>query len=70
MGNNFVLGVDGDITYNDLDASHSDTDPDLDLTTGVDSKLRWSGAVRARMGVAMDRSMDAIHCRWCGLRKR
>ncbi len=37
MGNNFVLGVDGDITYNDLDASHSDTDPDLDLTTGVDA---------------------------------
>ncbi|EEX90339.1 outer membrane protein 25b [Brucella ceti M644/93/1] len=60
MGNNFVLGVDGDITYNDLDASHSDTDPDLDLTTGVDSKLRWSGAVRARMGVAMDRWMPYI----------
>lgn len=60
MGNNFVLGVDGDVTYNDLEAGYSETDPDFDITANVNSKLRWSGAVRARMGVAMDRWMPYI----------
>lgn len=60
MGNNFVLGVDGDVTYNDVEAGYSETDPDFDITANVNSKLRWSGAVRARMGVAMDRWMPYI----------
>ena len=60
MGNNFVLGVDGDITYNDLDDDYSETDPDDGITANLNSRLRWSGAVRARAGVAMDRWMPYI----------
>ncbi|ASV83026.1 outer membrane autotransporter barrel domain protein (plasmid) [Ochrobactrum quorumnocens] len=59
MGNNFVLGVDGDVTYNNLKDSYSALAPD-GLTDSIESKLRWSGAVRARAGVAMDRFMPYI----------
>jgi len=59
MGNNFVLGVDGDVTYNNLKDSYSVLAPD-GLTDSIESKLRWSGAVRARAGLAMDRFMPYI----------
>ncbi|CAN7591694.1 porin family protein [Brucella pseudogrignonensis] len=58
LGNSFVLGIDGDVTYNNLKDSYSETD--LGVTDSLESKLRWSGAVRARAGVAMDRFLPYI----------
>ncbi len=58
LGNSFVLGIDGDVTYNNLKDSYSETD--FGVTDSLESKLRWSGAVRARAGVAMDRFLPYI----------
>ncbi|MGH6774027.1 outer membrane protein, partial [Brucella tritici] len=58
VGNNFILGIDGDITYNNLKDNYSATDGDI--AGDLESKLRWSGAVRARAGVAFDRFMPYI----------
>jgi len=60
IGNNVILGVDGDVTYNALKKSYSETDEDFGLTAKVESKLRWSGAVRARAGYTVDRFMPYI----------
>lgn len=60
VGDNFILGIDGDVTYNDLDKGYSVYDPVWDVSGGIKSKLRWSGAVRARAGVAVDRWMPYI----------
>lgn len=58
VGNNFILGIDGDVTYNNLKESFSET---LGEVTGeAESRLRWAGAVRARAGVALDRFMPYI----------
>lgn len=57
-GNKIVLGVDGDVTFNNQKDSISDGDDFLTAT--VESKLRWSGAVRARAGVAVDRFLPYI----------
>ncbi len=54
VGNNVVLGLEGDVTYNDISGG---------ITNGVetlDSKLRWAGAVRARAGYAIDRFLPYI----------
>ncbi|WP_343314895.1 outer membrane protein [Brucella sp. BE17] len=59
-GSNLVLGVDADITYNNLKDSASIFDEDLDEVASIESKLRWSGAVRARVGYAADRFMPYI----------
>lgn len=57
-GNNVILGVDGDVTYNNLkDGSSEDFGG---LIAGSDTKLRWSGAVRARAGYAIDRFLPYI----------
>jgi len=59
LGNNLILGIDGDITYNNLDDSNSQT-----YTNGssdyLESALRWSGAVRGRAGYAFDRFLPYI----------
>ena len=60
MGNNVVLGVDGDITYNNLKDSASIFDEDQVEVASIESKLRWSGAVRARAGYAVDRFLPYI----------
>ncbi|MEJ5081067.1 outer membrane protein [Ochrobactrum sp. MYb379] len=59
VGNSIVLGVDGDVTYNNLKKRFSETDEDGDFDS-VETKLRWSGAVRARAGVAVDRFLPYI----------
>ncbi|KAB0572503.1 outer membrane protein [Brucella pituitosa] len=61
LGNSVVLGIDGDVTYNNLKDSASIFD-DAGVDTGVEleSKLRWSGAVRARAGYAVDRFLPYI----------
>lgn len=58
LGNSVVLGIDGDVTYNNLKDSYSVTD--VDGTDSLESKLRWSGAVRARAGYAVDRFLPYI----------
>jgi len=59
LGNNVILGVDGDITYNDLkDGESENYGPGFDV--GTENKLRWSGAVRGRLGVAVDRFLPYI----------
>jgi len=59
LGNSVVLGVDGDITYNNLKDSYSEDLGDL-ASASIESKLRWSGAVRARAGYAVDRFLPYI----------
>lgn len=58
LGNSVVLGIDGDVTYNNLKDSYSVTDGVV--TDSLESKLRWSGAVRARAGYAVDRFLPYI----------
>ncbi|WP_343313329.1 outer membrane protein [Brucella sp. BE17] len=58
LGNSVVLGIDADATYNDLSGKQSET---IDDVTGtLESNLRWSGALRARAGYAVDRVMPYI----------
>lgn len=60
MGNNFILGIDGDVTYNDLESGLWGPDLEGDESSGINNKLRWSGVVRARLGVSMDRWMPYL----------
>ncbi|MBC8716121.1 outer membrane protein [Ochrobactrum sp. Marseille-Q0166] len=55
LGNSVVLGIDGDITYNNLKDTNT-----FDEDVYLESKLRWSGAVRARAGYAVDRFLPYI----------
>ncbi|MBJ6132459.1 porin family protein [Ochrobactrum sp. Q0168] len=59
LGNNVVLGIDGDITYNDVSEGIDIYDGDLAVGS-FESKMRWSGAVRARAGYAFDRFLPYI----------
>jgi outer membrane immunogenic protein len=59
LGNNVVLGIDGDITYNDLSKGIRVYNDDLEVGS-FENKLRWSGAVRARAGYAFDRFLPYI----------
>ncbi|MDT6940718.1 porin family protein [Brucella pseudogrignonensis] len=62
LGNNVVLGLDGDVTFNNQKDNISETFTDgVDsLTLGAESKLRTSGAVRARVGYAFDRWLPYV----------
>jgi outer membrane immunogenic protein len=60
MGNNVILGVDGNFDYNDLKKSHDYISNGSAVQTSAETKLRWSGAVRARAGYAVDRLMPYI----------
>lgn len=57
-GSNFILGIDGDVTFNGLKKSERFTDDAGDYS--FESKLRTSGAVRARVGIAYDRFMPYL----------
>lgn len=59
IGNNIILGVEGDATYNNLKDSRTQTD-EMFGTSILENKLQWSGAVRARAGVAVDRFLPYI----------
>lgn len=54
LENNVVLGVDADVTYNNLKKDHAT------LTAEYETKLLWSGAVRARAGYAVDRFLPYL----------
>ncbi len=59
LGNNVVLGIDGDITYNDQSEGVEVFDADT-VVGAYENKLRWSGAARARAGYAIDRFLPYI----------
>ena len=59
LGNNIVLGIDGDVTYNDVSKGIDVYDGDI-AVGDFETKLRWSGAVRARVGYAIDRFLPYI----------
>lgn len=60
LGNNVVLGIDGNFDYNDLKETHDYFSTGRPVQTSLESKLEWSGAVRARAGYAIDRFMPYI----------
>ncbi|MEJ5084010.1 outer membrane protein [Brucella pseudogrignonensis] len=61
LGNSVVLGIDGDVTYNNLkDSASIFNAAGVDTGVSLESKLRWSGAVRARAGYAVDRFLPYI----------
>jgi len=59
VGQHGVVGVDGDLAYNNQ-KDRQDIVSASGFTSALESRLRWSGAVRARVGVAMDRVMPYI----------
>ncbi|MFK4825643.1 outer membrane protein [Paenochrobactrum sp. BZR 588] len=58
-GSNFIFGIDGDVTFNGLKKTVHDTDEFLG-DDSLESKLRTSGAVRARVGIAYDRFLPYL----------
>ncbi len=61
LGNNVILGIDGNFDYNDLKESQDYLSGGVrPVQTSLESKLEWSGAVRARAGYAIDRFMPYI----------
>lgn len=59
MGNNVILGVEGNFDYSDLKKSR-DYGFQNTLAYTTKSQLEWSGALRARAGYAIDRFMPYI----------
>lgn len=59
VGRYGVAGIDADITYNNQ-KDHRDLVSPTGFVSSLESRLRWSGAVRARAGVAMGRVMPYI----------
>ncbi|MBN9046865.1 MAG: porin family protein [Rhizobiales bacterium] len=53
FGNNFVGGIEGDVTYNDVHKTLGDY-------ASLETKLRWAGAVRARVGYSAGRFLPYI----------
>lgn len=61
VGNNVILGIDGDVTYNDLSKCKDYyLGDDGSYAFSQKEKLRWSGAVCARAGYAIDRFLPYI----------
>lgn len=54
LANNIILGVDADVTYNNLKKD------EFIESAEFETKLKWSGAIRARAGYATDRFLPYI----------
>jgi outer membrane immunogenic protein len=59
MANNVVLGIDADFAWTGADDSSTAFDAGVPVGF-VDSELDWEGAVRARLGYAVDRFLPYI----------
>lgn len=60
IGDNVILGVEGNFDYSDLKKSNGYYGSSNTLAYTTKSELEWSGALRARAGYAMDRFMPYI----------
>lgn len=66
LSNNLVLGVDADINFANLKGGGNGytrdalTAPWIDDSVDTSARMRWNGAVRARVGYAMDRFMPYL----------
>ncbi|WP_136616290.1 MULTISPECIES: outer membrane protein [Mesorhizobium] len=63
LSNNVVVGLDADVTYSDMKGGASyftDAGDPFDPEFQSDVNLKWSGAVRARLGYAVDRFLPYI----------
>ncbi|MGU3576437.1 outer membrane protein [Brucellaceae bacterium C25G] len=62
VGNNLILGIDGDVTFGNqkkkLHETYTDGTDSADIKT--ENKIRTTGAIRARFGYAADRFMPYI----------
>ncbi|PYE89361.1 outer membrane protein [Phyllobacterium leguminum] len=62
-GDGFVVGADADFNYARVKESFGSTDVDENgnpYSSGGDTKLKWVGAARARVGYAVDRFLPYI----------
>lgn len=59
VGSNVILGVEADLNLGNITDSEFE-DFGGGFAAGAESELRWSGAVRARAGYAIDRFMPFI----------
>jgi len=59
IGNNLFLGIDGDFSGSQIDGTGIATH-DSAVDRALKTNLRWSGAIRPRMGYAIDRFLPYI----------
>jgi len=60
LPNNIVLGLDADFTFGDIHGSSSGYFAVNDSYPTQNQKLKWSGAVRGRVGYAFDRFLPYV----------
>lgn len=66
LSNKLVLGVDADINFANLKGGGNGytrdalLDPWIDSSLDTSARMRWNGAVRARVGYAIDRFMPYV----------
>ncbi|MBA8837073.1 outer membrane protein [Ochrobactrum sp. RH2CCR150] len=58
VGNNVILGIDGDFSGAEINRTGIGSDPTT--TASVKTDLQWSGAIRPRIGYAINRFMPYI----------
>ncbi|MFD1792854.1 outer membrane protein [Ochrobactrum teleogrylli] len=59
IGSNLILGIDGDFSGSKIDGTGSATS-DSTVDGRLKTNLRWSGAIRPRVGYAIDRFLPYI----------
>jgi outer membrane immunogenic protein len=60
LDNNVVIGADADFAWTGADDSAAAFDDAGDLIGSFDTELEWEGAVRARLGYAVDRFLPYV----------
>jgi outer membrane immunogenic protein len=61
LANNIVLGIDADIAWSGIDGFGQAFILGFPVpTSGIDYELNWTGAVRAKLGYALDRFLPYI----------
>jgi outer membrane immunogenic protein len=64
FGNNVVLGVETDLQWSDIQASHQEattaSDPSLGAVVNTSQSLEWFGSTRARLGYSYGRLLPYV----------